>query len=40
MRLPFPSSPPNDAEYIGPYFGAGAQIVPELKHGAVELGFF
>jgi len=26
MRLPFPSSPPNDAEYIGPYFGAGAQI--------------
>jgi len=26
VRLPFPSSPPKDAEFVGPYFGEGAQI--------------
>ena len=30
VRLPFPSSPPKDAEFVGPYFGEGAQIDSQL----------
>ena len=30
VRLPFPSSPPKDAEFVGPYFGEGAQIESQL----------
>lgn len=26
VRLPFPSSPPKDAEFVGPYFGDGATM--------------
>ena len=31
VRLPFPSSPPKDAEFVGPYFGDGATMDSDLQ---------